>query len=175
MGDQVGSVESARYRSREVAEITGVTLRRLQCWDEQGLVSPMQSGHRRLYTAFEVQQVVFIQSLRNKGMSLRKIRPWLEQLSPRQIADALSLNNRNKDVYLLTDGERVFLEGTAKRVIRRIRDSELPLTMMCISDMHCDLSQHRAPRKPARSAADAMGKAADWRAGSSSERVRGLK
>ena len=120
----------------------------------------MQSGHRRLYTAFEVQQVVLIKSLRNKGMSLRKIRPWLEQLSPRQVADALSLNKRNKDVYLLTDGDRVYLEGTAKRVIRRIRDSERPLTTMCISDLHCDLSQHRAPRKPVRSAAEGMGKTA---------------
>ena len=127
MVDRLNSLESATYRSREVAEVTGVTLRQLQWWDEQGLVSPMQTGHCRLYTGFEVQQVVLIKSLRNKGMSLRKIRPWLEQLSPRQVADALSLNRRGKDVYLLTDGERVYLEGTPERVIRRIGDSELPL------------------------------------------------
>ena len=160
MVDRLNILESATYRSREVAEVTGVTLRQLQWWDEQGLVSPMQTGHCRLYTGFEVQQVVLIKSLRNKGMSLRKIRPWLEQLSPRQVADALSLNRRGKDVYLLTDGERVYLEGTPERVIRRIGDSELPLTTMCISDLHCSLDQDRASRKSVRSAAHKGGKPA---------------
>ena len=175
MDERLGSLESATYTSREVAELTGVTLRRLQWWDEQGLVSPMQSGHRRLYSAFEVQQVVLIKSLRNKGMSLRKIRPWLEQLSPRQIADALSLNSRDEDVYLLTDGERVYLEGAPERVISRIRDSELPLTTMCISDLHCDLTQHRASRKPVRSTAEKTGTAAARSASRFRARVRGLK
>ena len=175
MGERLGTLGSARYTSREVAELTGVTLRRLQWWDEQGLVSPLQSGHRRLYTAFEVQQVVLIRSLRNKGMSLRKIRPWLEQLSPQQVADALSLNNRSEDVYLLTDGERVYLEGTPERVISRIRDSELPLTTMCISDLHCDLTQHRTSRKPVRSSAEKTGAAAARSASRLRARVRGLK
>lgn len=135
----------------------------------------MQSGHRRLYTAFEVQQVVLIKSLRDKGMSLRKIRPWLDQLSPHQVSDALSLNNRDEDVYLLTDGERVYIEVTPERVISRIRDSEVPLTTMCISDLHCDFSQHGGTRKPVRSAAEEAGMAAARNAGSLRARVRGVK
>ena len=175
MIDRLESLGSATYKSREVAELTGVTLRRLQWWDEQGLVSPMQSGHRRLYTAFEVQQVVLIRSLRNKGMSLQKIRPWLEQLSPRQVADAVSLNGRDEDVYLLTDGESVYLEGSPDRVIRRIRDSELPLTTMCISDLSCGLPQDRAPRKPVRSTVAKTPKPAAGSEGWLTASARGFK
>ena len=158
MVDRSKRQESATYTSREVVHLTGVTFRQLQWWDERGLVSPMKLGHRRLYTAFEVQQVALIGSLRIKGMSLQKIRSWIEQLSPQQVADALSVNDRDEEVYLLTDGEKVYLEGMENRVMGRIRESELPLTTIYISDLHCGLALLPTSRKPVQSAAERAGK-----------------
>ena len=43
------AVPRETFSSLEVSRLTGVSLRQLQWWDEQGVVSPVQRGHRRLY------------------------------------------------------------------------------------------------------------------------------
>ena len=62
------------FTSGEVAEISGVSLRQLQWWDEQNVVSPKQDGHRRVYEPHEVVEVSVIAELRRKGFSLQRIR-----------------------------------------------------------------------------------------------------
>ena len=68
---------SESYSSNDVASMTGVSLRQLQWWDEQGVVSPVQRGHRRMYQLHEVIEVALITELRSKGISLQKIRKVL--------------------------------------------------------------------------------------------------
>ena len=46
------------FTSGEVSEISGVSLRQLQWWDEQNVVSPKQDGHRRVYEPHQVVGVV---------------------------------------------------------------------------------------------------------------------
>ena len=62
------------YASSDVARISGVSLRQLQWWDEQKVVSPRQNGHKRVYLPNEVVEVTVIAELRRKGFSLQKIR-----------------------------------------------------------------------------------------------------
>jgi DNA-binding transcriptional MerR regulator len=52
------------YASSDVARISGVSLRQLQWWDEQNVVSPRHDGHKRVYLPQEVIEVAVIAELR---------------------------------------------------------------------------------------------------------------
>src|SRR6266478_9509364 len=71
---------SETFSSEEVAELSGVTARQLQWWDEKGVVSPQHQGHRRRYRLEELLEVSVISELRQKGFSLQKIRKVLRFL-----------------------------------------------------------------------------------------------
>jgi len=43
--------------SVDVARLSGVSLRQLQWWDEQKVVSPRHDGHKRIYDMAEVVEV----------------------------------------------------------------------------------------------------------------------
>ena len=149
MIDRMPNPESTMtYNSLDVADLTGVSLRQLQWWDEQGLVTPMQAGHRRMYTAFEVLQISLIMGLRNKGMSLQKIRPLLDHLNPRRVLDAVRADGAGRDVYFLTDGKAVYLEEATERIVGILRDSERPISAICVSDLYRELGLGESPRKP---------------------------
>ena len=47
------SVTVRIFSSAEIADIAGVSLRQLQWWDEQKVVSPRHEGHKRVYLAEE--------------------------------------------------------------------------------------------------------------------------
>src|SRR3954466_5544683 len=98
------SPASEIYTSSDVARISGVSLRQLQWWDEQNVVSPRHDGHKRVYLPNEVIEVTVIAELRRKGFSLQKIRRVLRYLQ-REMGKRLSeaLNNQS-EVHLLTDG-----------------------------------------------------------------------
>jgi DNA-binding transcriptional MerR regulator len=63
-----------RFTSNEVVELTGITPRQLQWWDERGIVRPEREGHRRLYSMDDVAEVAVIVELRDKGFSLQRVR-----------------------------------------------------------------------------------------------------
>src|SRR5947207_15481053 len=70
------------FASNDVARISGVSLRQLQWWDEQNVVSPRHDGHKRVYLPNEVIEVSVIAELRRKGFTLQKIRRVLRLLRP---------------------------------------------------------------------------------------------
>ena len=136
MIDRMPTPESTMtYNSLDVAELTGVSLRQLQWWDEQGVVTPVQRSHRRLYSRFEVLQVSLIIGLRGKGMSLQKTRGVLKRLEERYGADYIAMHGRGSDVYLLTDGSNVYLENSPHDIVNVMRDSYRPIVALCISDL----------------------------------------
>ncbi len=70
-----------------------VSLRQLQWWDEQHVVSPRHQGHRRMYSSEEVLEVTVIAELRRKGFSLQKLRRVLRYLQRdmgRRLSDVLA-------------------------------------------------------------------------------------
>jgi len=62
------------YRTAEVSRLAGVSERQLQWWDEQGVLSPSQQGHMRIYSQDELRWVRMVVALRSKGISLRECR-----------------------------------------------------------------------------------------------------
>ena len=137
------------YTSSDVAQISGVSLRQLQWWDERKVVSPKQDGHRRVYEAREVVEVSVIAELRRKGFSLQKIRrvvKYLQKDMGKRLADALASAS---DMHLLTDGKSIYLEESPDRIIDLLKNARQPMFLVCVTDQ---LRRFTAPsKKPVRS------------------------
>lgn len=135
------------FSSLEVALITGVSLRQLQWWDEQGIVTPMQKGHRRLYRMREVIEVALITELRRKGISLQKTRKVLSHLQEEHGESFYMPRADNGELHLLTDGEKVFLEDSDRGIVSIMKESNQPITAVCITDQIARLTARVGLRK----------------------------
>ena len=145
-----------RFHSHEVVELTGITARQLQWWDEQGIVVPAREGHCRLYSEADLAEVAVICQLRKKGFSLQRVRKvmrLLQQNFGKRLADTV---NGASEHHLLTDGERVYLETSPRQIVDILKNSLQPILAVCISDevrrIRTSLRTRPAARKaPARS------------------------
>jgi DNA-binding transcriptional MerR regulator len=139
------------YASSDVARISGVSLRQLQWWDEQHVVSPRHDGHKRVYLPNDVIEVTVIAELRRKGFSLQKIRRvlrYLQREMGKKLSDALG---NASEVHLLTDGKSIYLEESRDRIIDLLKNAKQPMFLVCVSDQARRLEA--TPKKPARSEA----------------------
>jgi DNA-binding transcriptional MerR regulator len=139
------------YISSEVARIGGVSLRQLQWWDEQKVVSPHHQGHKRIYLAEEVLEITVIAELRRKGFSLQKIRRvlrFLQREMGRRLSDVLS---GESEYHLVTDGRSIYLEDRQERIIDILKNARQPMFLVCVSDQVRRLGGI-ATKKPAASA-----------------------
>jgi len=120
--------------SLEVARMAGVSLRQLQWWDEQKVVSPRHEGHKRVYTAPEILEVTVIAELRRKGFSLQKIRRvlrFLQREMGKRMSEVLS---GSSSLHLLTDGRSIYLEDEEARVVDILKNARQPMFLVCVSD-----------------------------------------
>jgi len=123
-----------QFTSNQVAEATGISLRQLQWWDEQGLVVPSRTGHRRLYSMDDLAEVAVIAELRRKGFSLqrmRKIIRFLRQEIGKRLVETVG---GNSDYHLLTDGRRIYLENSEKQIVDILKNARQPMFAICVSD-----------------------------------------
>ena len=144
------------YASSDVSRISGVSLRQLQWWDEQSVVSPRHDGHKRVYLAQEVIEVSVIAELRRKGFSLQKIRRvlrFLQKEMGKRLSDAVA---KDSDVHLITDGKSIYLEDQPDRIIDVLKNAKQPMFLVCVTDQ---LRRFQAPanRKPVKSEGAAVG------------------
>jgi DNA-binding transcriptional MerR regulator len=122
------------FSSHEVIELTGITARQLQWWDERGVVKPQREGHRRLYSMQNLTEIAVICQLRKKGFSLqgvRKVMRFLQREFGKGLAEIVS---RNSDVHLLTDGKRLYLETSARQIVDILKNSAQPILGICLTD-----------------------------------------
>ncbi|MBI3698196.1 MAG: MerR family transcriptional regulator [Acidobacteria bacterium] len=123
-----------RYTSLDVSRVSGVSLRQLQWWDEQGVVSPSHSGHKRLYAAEEVIEVAVIAELRRKGFSLQKIRRVLKYLQKEMGKRLFESVKNGAEAHLLTDGKNIYLEDNDRRIVNILKSARQPMISVCVSD-----------------------------------------
>jgi len=96
------------YKSSAARKATKLSQRRLDYWDELGIVSPSirkaeGKGTVRLYSFEDLVKLRIVKNLRDMGLSLQRIRKALSKLSKGPAgADPLL------DEVLLTDGKTVF-------------------------------------------------------------------
>ncbi len=123
-----------RFSSREVAALTGITLRQLQWWDERRIVVPERAGRRRLYSLSNLAELAVIAELRDKGFSLQRVRRVvraLEREFQRRLVETVS---GSSDYHLLTDGRSVYVENSARQVMDILKNARQPIFAVCLSD-----------------------------------------
>lgn len=88
------------YLIKEVANLTGVTIRTLRYYDEINLlpIKRNRSNHR-IYNTLDILKLVMIRSLTDIGISLETIKKILEN-SPNSIDDTLLLQQRVIDMKM---------------------------------------------------------------------------
>ena len=123
------------FLSADVARMAGVSLRQMQWWDERKLVSPRIEDHRRVYIPEKVLEILTVAALRRKGLSLQKIRKVLRQLRRklRQQGSRL-LAGKSSKVYVITDGNSVFVDEHPDGVLNRIAEAKHPMYLVCLTD-----------------------------------------
>ncbi len=142
---------AATFSSQDVSEITGVSLRQLQWWDEQGVVSPVQHGHKRIYQLHELVEVALITELREKGISLQKIRRVLRFLEKELGKGLLEAIRNGEEVHLLTDGKNLYLEDSHENIVDILKNSRQPIISVCVTDHVHRLTADQTLKKLVRS------------------------
>ena len=124
-----------RFTSHEVIGLIGITPRQLQWWDEKGVVKAEREGHRRLYSVDRLTELAVISELRRKGFSLqgvRKVMRFLDREFGKGLAEIVSSHS---DYHLLNDGQRLYLETSAKQIVDILKNSRQPILGVCLSDV----------------------------------------
>jgi len=123
-----------RFTSREVVQLTGITPRQLQWWDERGIVVPSRDGRRRLYSMEDLSEIAVICELRERGFSLQRVRKmvrFLQHEFHQRLAETVS---GTSDYHLLTDGRSLYLETSAQQIVDILKNARQPMLAVCLSD-----------------------------------------
>jgi DNA-binding transcriptional MerR regulator len=122
------------FTSSEISDVTGVSLRQLQWWDEQKVVSPRHEGHKRVYLAEEAIEIAVIAELRRKGFSLQKIRRVLRFLQKEMGKRVSEILSADSDMHLVTDGKSIYLEADNDSIIDILKNADQPMFLVCVTD-----------------------------------------
>lgn len=122
------------FTSQDVINLTGITPRQLQWWDERGIVVPSREGHRRLYSENDVAEIAVICELRRRGFSLQRVRKVIRYLQKELGKRLVETVSASAEFHLLTDGKNIFLKDSAQGVIDVLKNTRQPLLSVCLSD-----------------------------------------
>ena len=124
----------ARYTSKEVVALTGITARQLQWWDERSIVVPAREGHKRFYSMDDLAEVAVICELRQRGFSLQRVRKVMRFLQRELGKRLVQTVSEGAEYHLLTDGRSLYLEDSAHAVINILKNSKQPILSVCLTD-----------------------------------------
>lgn len=122
------------WTSREVVELTGITPRQLQWWDERGIVVPGREGHMRLYSIEDLSEIAVICELRRRGFSLQRVRKVMRFLQHEFGGRLAQAVRQGSDYNLLTDGTHLYLETSAEQIVDILKNARQPMLAVCLSD-----------------------------------------
>ena len=122
------------FTSRQVVELTGISPRQLQWWDERGIVVPARHGHNRVYSVDDLAEVAVICELRERGFSLQKIRRVIRFVQKELGKRLVETVTAASEYHLLTDGWHIFLQDSARGVVDLLKNARQPMLTVCLSD-----------------------------------------
>jgi DNA-binding transcriptional MerR regulator len=150
------------FTSHEVVELTGITPRQLQWWDERGIVVPARDGRRRLYSLEDLTEIAVICELRERGFSLQRVRKiirFLQQELGKRLAQTVGTGS---DHHLLTDGTHLYLETSPQQIVDILKNARQPMLAVCLSDavrrVRAEIRRGKKERKPAAAIGRAAGR-----------------
>lgn len=122
------------FTSKEVVALTRISARQLQWWDEQGIVVPAREGHKRSYSIADLAEVAILCELRERGFSLQKIRSVIRFLQKELGKRLVETVTAASEYHLLTDGQHIYLEDSARGVVDLLKNARQPMLTVCLSD-----------------------------------------
>jgi DNA-binding transcriptional MerR regulator len=136
------------YTSREVADLTGLTARQLQWWDDKRLFAAHIASKRtarggyteRRYTPVDLLELLVLAELRRQGISVGQLRRLLQTLRTQFGVRLFETIGGGGPLTLLTDGRGVFGRSADGDVYNLLRDPLQPLLMIADVDTLRELS-----------------------------------
>ena len=122
------------FTSADVIELTGITARQLQWWDERKIVVPQRSGRNRAYSIDDLAEVAVICELRHKGFSLQRVRQVMRYLQRELGKRLVETVTSGSEYHLLTDGRRIYLENSERQIVDLLKNSRQPILSICLTD-----------------------------------------
>src|SRR5437763_7832444 len=133
-GQDVRSLEGQEFTSADVIELTGITARQLQWWDERKIVVPQRRGRNRVYSLDDLAEVAVICELRRKGFSLQRVRQVMRYLQRELGKRLVETVTSGSEYHLLTDGKRIYLENSERQIVDLLKNSRQPILSICLTD-----------------------------------------
>ncbi len=126
------------YSSREVAQLTGLSARQLQWWDQRKLFPSAIPSHKteaggfteRRYTPIELLELMVLADLRRKGFSVARIRKLLQVLKTRFKTRLYEAIEGGGPVTLFIDGDNIYAKTEAGDLFSILDNAAQPLMMM---------------------------------------------
>src|SRR5215475_282982 len=143
-----------RFTTRDVLELTGVTARQLQWWDEKRVVVPEREGRNRIYSTSDLVEILVIEKLRTRHFSLQQVRRVLRFLRKEVHSRLADIVQGRKEHHLLLDGKHVYLESDSRQIVDLMRNTNQPMLLICLTDtvsrlkVNVDEILARKPMKP---------------------------
>ena len=108
---------------------SGVTLRKLQWWQETGLIVPAIVGHKRQYERAQLSEVCLTARLLGKGLKLKQVRRVItslrRQLRCRRVREAVG-----ERLYLITDGRDLSIRHSQERALAAVTMARGPVVVV---------------------------------------------
>lgn len=143
------------YTSREVAELTGLTARQLQWWDDKRLfaahIAPKRTARggytERRYTPVDLLELLVLAELRRQGLSVGQLRLLLETLRTRFGVRLFEAIGGGGPLTLLTDGRDVYGRTASGDFYNLLRDPLQPLLMLADVEALRELGARKKSRR----------------------------
>lgn len=153
------------YSSREVAQLTGLTARQLQWWEQRELFVATVPSHKteaggfteRRYTPIELLELMVLADLRRRGFTVQKIRKLLQVLKSRfktRLYEAIEgggpvtlFIDRSSRAKPRGEGAGIYARNDAGDLFNLLDDAAQPLLML---GEDLELRQLIARERPAR-------------------------
>ena len=143
------------YTSREVADLTGLTARQLQWWDDKRLfaahIAPKRTARggytERRYTPVDLLELLVLAEPRRQGVSAAQLRRLLDTLRTRFSVRLFEAIGGAGPLTLLTDGRDVYGRTVDGELYNLLRDPLQPLLMLNGVDTLRELSARTKNRR----------------------------
>jgi DNA-binding transcriptional MerR regulator len=140
------------FSTREVLDLIGVTARQLQWWDERRIVVPARQGRNRVYSTKDLTDILVIEQLRQRRISLAQVRRVLRLLRSELHVRLSDLVAGNCEYHLLLCGRRIFIETDSSQIIELLRNTMQPMLLISLTDavkpLRIELEQLLAQSSP---------------------------
>jgi DNA-binding transcriptional MerR regulator len=95
---------------------------------------PQREGRNRIYSLADLVEILVIEELRRRSISLQQVRRVLRFLRDEMQARLADLVQGEQEHHLLLDGKHVYLESDSRQIVDLMRNTDQPMLLICLTD-----------------------------------------